>query len=55
LLTHGGVIRVILGEILGLPDDRLILIEVPPACRTRVRLPREGGKPSLIAHGGSGS
>ena len=55
LITHGGVIRVILGEVLGLPDDRLILIEVPPACRTRVRLPREGGKPSLIAHGSSGS
>ncbi|MBK5940016.1 histidine phosphatase family protein [Halochromatium roseum] len=51
LITHGGVIRVILGELLGIPAERLILLEVPTACRSRVRLPAEGGLPSLIAHG----
>ena len=51
LLTHGGVIRVILGELLGIPSQRLILLEVPTACRTRLRLPTQGGLPSLIAHG----
>jgi broad specificity phosphatase PhoE len=51
VITHGGVIRVILGEILGLPDDRLILIEVPHACRTRLRVPHGAGHPSLISHG----
>ncbi|MBK1703926.1 histidine phosphatase family protein [Halochromatium glycolicum] len=51
LITHGGVIRVILGEVLGLADDRLLLLEVPPACRTRLRVPIGEGRPSLISHG----
>ncbi|MEA3641771.1 MAG: histidine phosphatase family protein [Lamprobacter sp.] len=51
LITHGGVIRVILGELLGIPAARLILLEVPPACHTRLRVPISGGLPSLIAHG----
>lgn len=61
VLTHGGVIRVILAEVLGLADERLILLEVPPASGTRVRLPALASlglaKPSLVAHGelGSGS
>jgi L-threonine-O-3-phosphate decarboxylase len=50
LITHGGVIRVILGELLGIPDERLILLEVPTACRSRVRLPAQGGRPSLVSH-----
>lgn len=51
LVTHGGVIRIILGEVLGLADERLILIEVPPACRSRLRVPIGGGHASLVAHG----
>lgn len=51
LIAHGGVIRVILGEVLGLAAERLILLEVPPACRSRLRLPLGGGLPSLVAHG----
>lgn len=51
LITHGGVIRVILGELLGIPAERLILLEVPPVCRSRLRLPIDGGVPSLVAHG----
>lgn len=51
VLTHGGVIRVILGELLGVPTDRMILLEVPPACRSRLRVPIGDGRPSLITHG----
>jgi broad specificity phosphatase PhoE len=51
LITHGGVVRVIVGEVLGLAADRLLLLEVPPACRTRLRIPLGGGRPSLMAHG----
>jgi hypothetical protein len=51
LVTKGGVMRVFLGQVLGLAADSLLLIEVPPACRTRLRIPVGGGGPSLIAHG----
>lgn len=51
IVTHGGVIRVIIGEVLGLAADALLLLEVPPACRTRLRVPTGGGRPSLIRHG----
>ncbi|WP_462321717.1 histidine phosphatase family protein [Halochromatium sp.] len=51
LITHGGVIRVILGGLLGIPPQRLLLIEVPTACLSRVRLPMGCGLPSLVAHG----
>lgn len=53
VVTHGGVVRAILGEVLGLADASLLLMEVPHACRTRIRLPepRAGGLPSLVAHG----
>ncbi len=51
VVTHGGVVRVIIGEVLGLAAEALLLIEVPPACRTRLRLPVGGGRPSLISHG----
>ncbi|MGD8274511.1 MAG: histidine phosphatase family protein [Thiohalocapsa sp.] len=51
VVTHGGVIRAILGDVLGLADPALLLVEVPHACRTRIRLPAGGGAPSLVAHG----
>jgi len=50
VFTHGGVIRVILGEVLGLSAEALLRIEVPYACRTRLRLP-DAGYPSLMTHG----
>lgn len=50
VVTHGGVIRVVLGEVLGLADAALLLLEVPPACITRIRLPEGGGRPSLVVH-----
>jgi alpha-ribazole phosphatase len=51
VVTHGGAVRVILGSVLRLPADALILIEVPYACITRLRLPDAPGRPSLMAHG----
>ncbi len=51
VVTHGGVLRVILGEVLGLTDASLLLLEVPYACRTRIRLPDGAGLPSLVGHG----
>jgi broad specificity phosphatase PhoE len=50
LLTHGGVIRVIIAQVLGMPLASLTLIEVPYACRTRIRVPDEPGRPSLVSH-----
>ncbi len=51
VVTHGGAVRSILGSVLDLPDADLILIEVPYACLTRLRLPAAPGRPSLMAHG----
>jgi broad specificity phosphatase PhoE len=51
VVTHGGVVRVVVGEVLGLADASLLLLEVPHACRTRLRLPDGAGLPSLVAHG----
>ncbi len=55
IVTHGGVVRVVIGEVFGLSADRLLLLEVPPACRTRLRVPTGGGRPSLISHGLEGT
>ena len=52
LVTHGGVVRVILADLLRMPDAAAILIEVPPACLTRLRIPASPGRPSLMSHGG---
>lgn len=51
VVTHGGAVRVILAEVLGMGDRSGILIEVPPACITRLRIPPSPGRPSLIGHG----
>jgi alpha-ribazole phosphatase len=51
LVTHGGVIRILIAEVLGISADRLLLIEVPHACRTRLRLAGGGWRPSLVEHG----
>ncbi len=51
IVTHGGALRVIAAAVLGLTDLTGILIEVPLACVTRVRLPPAPGRPSLMSHG----
>lgn len=50
IVTHGGVIRVIVGAVLGLADDALLLFEVPHAALTRLRLPAPPWHPSLMCH-----
>lgn len=42
LVTHGGVIRLILAEVLGMPLDRLHALNVPPAGLSRVRVFADG-------------
>ncbi|MTW21593.1 histidine phosphatase family protein [Allochromatium palmeri] len=51
LITHGGVIRVLVAEVLRMSDTGLLLLEVPHACLTRLRIYPPPGRPSLIAHG----
>jgi len=51
LIAHGGVIRVLIGAVLGLTTAALPLLEVPHASLSRVRLPTAGGRPSLVFHG----
>ena len=51
LVTHGGVIRVLVAEVLRMPADAFLLIEVPFACRTRLRIPAPPWRPSLVFHG----
>lgn len=53
VVTHGGVIRVILGQVLDLSAVASMRIEIPPACRTRLRIPVGAGHPSLVFHGGA--
>jgi alpha-ribazole phosphatase len=54
LVGHGGAIRVILSQVMGIPRERaLSAIDVPYACRSRVRLDRteHGLLSCLISHG----
>ncbi|WP_295445631.1 histidine phosphatase family protein [uncultured Thiodictyon sp.] len=50
MLTHGGVLRVIMAQVLGMTDCAGLLLEVPYACVTRLRLPAPPGRPSLMTH-----
>lgn len=55
VLTHGGTLRVILAQVLGMGDGSGLQLEVPPACVTRLRLPAPPGRPSLVSHAASAS
>ena len=50
LITHGGVIRVLVAEVLRMTDEGLLLFEVPHACLTRVKIYSPPGRPSLLFH-----
>ncbi len=52
LITHGGVIRLIIAEVLMMPDQATLLLEVPYASRTRLHLYPPPGRPSLVFHHG---
>jgi len=49
VITHGGIIRAFIGEVLSMPIDALLLLEVPYANISRIRVP-EQGKDSLVYH-----
>ena len=53
LVVHGGVIRVILCRVLGIPVERFMRIETPFAARSRIRIRfNDAGEawPSLVHH-----
>ncbi|NKN31935.1 histidine phosphatase family protein [Marichromatium bheemlicum] len=52
VVTHGGVIRAILAEVLEMPPRAMILLEVAHAGRSRIRVPPSPGRPSLVTHRG---
>ncbi|MBS3804128.1 MAG: histidine phosphatase family protein [Oleiphilaceae bacterium] len=54
LVCHGGVIRTLLGHVMGIRPDRVLsAISVPYACRSRVRLDHSeyGTLSCLVSHG----
>lgn len=54
LVCHGGVIRVVLGHVMGIRQDRVLsAMAVPYACRSRVRLDHSehGLLACLVSHG----
>jgi broad specificity phosphatase PhoE len=53
VVTHGGGVRVILAQVLGLTDSSGLLIEVAPAALSRLRVPMDPGRPSLMLHCGT--
>lgn len=55
VVTHGGVLRVVLPTVLGMPLNRSFPLHIPFACFSRVRLDIENDKinASLILHNGA--
>ena len=54
VVCHGGVIRMVLAEVMGIPLDRsFAALAVPYACRSRVRIdqPDHGVLSCLLSHG----
>ena len=51
VLKHGGVLRVILAQVLGMTDPAGPRLEVPPGSGTCLRLPPHPGLPGLVGHG----
>lgn len=49
VVAHGGVVRVLLAHVLGLPLANLFRLEVAYADRSRIRV--DGGGARLVAHG----
>ncbi len=49
IVAHGGVVRVLLTHVLGMPPGHLFRLEVAYADRSRIRVDSHG--PRLVAHG----
>ena len=54
IITHGGVMRVILPTVLGIPLNRTGVLEIPFACLSRLSLTQRTGGPQgcLVFHNG---
>ncbi len=55
IVSHGGPIRLILGQVLGLPDKNLLRLELPHAALSRIRIGLDAVQrplPSLVFHAG---
>lgn len=52
LVCHGGVIRVLLSQVLGLPTKHFARFDVPYACRSQLKVfhAKEGDYPLLASH-----
>lgn len=50
VVTHGGVIRLIVAEVLQMSPEALLRIEVPFGSLTRIRLPDPPGVPAMVFH-----
>jgi len=52
LITHGGVMRVVLPTVLGIPLNRTGVLEIPFACLSRVKISHRNGQrvTSLLGH-----
>lgn len=55
VVTHGGVLRVVLPTVLGMPLNRSFPLHIPFACFSRISLTIDAGKisPALIFHNGA--
>lgn len=55
VVTHGGVLRVVLPTVLGMPLNKTFPLQIPFACFSRVKLSVEGEKvsASLVLHNGA--
>jgi alpha-ribazole phosphatase/probable phosphoglycerate mutase len=53
LVGHGGMIRLVLQQVLDMPLERIWRLEVPYACRSRIRVYGTGADavPLLVSHG----
>ena len=52
LVTHGGVMRVVIPTVLGLPLNKTGVLEIPFACISRIKIGRHGEQTqcSLVSH-----
>ena len=53
VVSHGGPIRILLGQVLNMSDSAVNRIEVPLASLSRVRVPSGDWPPSLMFHRGA--
>ncbi|MFP4607555.1 MAG: histidine phosphatase family protein [Thiohalospira sp.] len=53
VVGHGGAMRVLIAHVMGMPLSNLFRMEVPYACRTRIRADMDGREVSarLVSHG----